>query len=126
MVVMVYTVVSYCRRRDAAIGAGITVVALVLQVWVAGQSWDNLAFALTFIGIFWAFGRIVRIRSAQAVESEVRAERLQAEYSERARRVVTEERTRIARELHDVIAHSVSVMVVQAGARATDGARIDP
>lgn len=125
MVVMVYTVVSYCRRRDAAIGAGITVVALVLQVWVAGQSWDNLAFALTFIGIFWAFGRIVRIRSAQAVESEVRAERLQAEYSERARRVVTEERTRIARELHDVIAHSVSVMVVQAGA-AQQVLRDDP
>ncbi len=116
IVVMTYTVVSYCSPRDAAIGVGTVVLAVFLQVWLAGQSWDNLPFALTFIGIFWAFGRVVRIRSAQAVESELRAERLQAEYGERARRVVTEERTRIARELHDVIAHSVSVMVVQAGA----------
>lgn len=125
MVVMVYTVVSYCPPRDAAIGVGLVVVALFLQVWLAGQSWDNLAFAFTFIGIFWALGRIVRIRSAQAVESELRAERLQGEHSERVRRVVTEERARIARELHDLIAHSVSVMVVQAGA-AQQVLRNDP
>lgn len=125
MVVVAYTVVSYCSPRHAAIGVSMVVLALCLQVWLAGQSWDNLGFGLTFIGIFWAFGRIVRMRSAQAVESELRAERLQAEYVEHARRVVTEERTRIAREVHDVIAHSVSVMVVQAGA-AQQVMRDDP
>jgi signal transduction histidine kinase len=125
VLVMTYTVVSYCSPRDAAIGTGMVVVSASLQVWLGGQSWDNLAFILTFVGIFWAFGRIVRIRSAQAVESELRAERLQLEHSERARRIVTEERARIARELHDVIAHSVSVMVVQAGA-AQQVLRDDP
>ncbi len=116
ILMMMYTVVSYCSSRDARIGISLVLATAALQVGIGGQSWDNLAFIYTFVGIFWAFGRIVRMRSAQAVESELRAERLQIEHDDRARRIVTEERSRIARELHDVIAHSVSVMVVQAGA----------
>lgn len=125
ILVMMYTVVSYCPPRDAVIGTVMVCTTGALQVWLGGQSWDNLAFMYTFVGIFWAFGRIVRMRSAQAVESELRAERLQTDQDERARRIVTEERGRIARELHDVIAHSVSLMVVQAGA-AQQVLRDDP
>ena len=125
VLIMMYTVVSYCSARDAVLGTALVLVSVALQVWLGGQSWDNLAFIYTFVGIFWAFGRIVRMRSAQAVASELRAERLQIEHDERARRIVVEERSRIARELHDVIAHSVSVMVVQAGA-AQQVLRDDP
>ena len=61
-------------------------------------------------------GDNVRTRRAYLAELEARAARLEREREERAERAVIEERTRIARELHDVIAHNVSVMVVQASA----------
>jgi signal transduction histidine kinase len=60
----------------------------------------------------WAVGRALSERGRRAAELEVRADRLQREHES----AVAEERARIARELHDVIAHSVSVMTVQAGA----------
>jgi signal transduction histidine kinase len=66
--------------------------------------------ALTFIAY------AVQVRDRKAAELEERAEHLQRERKEREHAAVAEERTRIARELHDVIAHCVSVMTVQAGA----------
>jgi signal transduction histidine kinase len=61
-------------------------------------------------------GRALRRRRLAAAELQDRAARLEQEREERARAAVAEERGRIARELHDVIAHSMSVIVVQAGA----------
>src|SRR5579884_2872853 len=63
----------------------------------------------------WALGDNVRTRRAYVAELEARAARLEVEREEQARAAVREERARIARELHDVVAHHVSVMVVQAG-----------
>ena len=63
----------------------------------------------------WLAGNGVRLHAARADTSESRAQRLEAERDDAERRLLME-RTRIARELHDVVAHSVSVMVVQAGA----------
>ena len=60
----------------------------------------------------WLVGLAYRARTREARELEQRANRLEQEQLV----AVAEERARIARELHDVIAHSVSVMVVQAGA----------
>ena len=59
--------------------------------------------------VAWYVGRRVQLR-------EQRAAQLQREQGAEARRIVIEERTRIARELHDVVAHRVSLMTVQAGA----------
>ena len=61
----------------------------------------------------WLAGRNLRRRRARWAELQARAERLEREREEEARRAVTEERLRIARELHDVIAHSMSVIAVQ-------------
>jgi signal transduction histidine kinase len=75
----------------------------VISVWI-------------FIGAAWWLGRAIRSRETTADRLAAEASRLQAEQDAQARSAVAEERTRIARELHDVVAHGVSVMVVQAGA----------
>jgi signal transduction histidine kinase len=71
---------------------------------------------LALFAIAWVIGDNIRTRRAYLAELEARATRLEREREEKAEREVIEERTRIARELHDVIAHNVSVMVVQASA----------
>jgi signal transduction histidine kinase len=92
---------------------GGTLVVDLLFVW-------SLFFALPY-----GAGRAVRSRTELNAELRVNTERLEIQQRERARQAVVEERTRIARELHDVVAHSMSVMVIQtAAARAV--ARRDP
>ncbi|HEV3398123.1 MAG TPA: ATP-binding protein, partial [Actinomycetes bacterium] len=67
-------------------------------------------------GWVWWFGDVMRVRRARERQLAERTMLLEREREENARRAVLDERVRIARELHDVVAHSVSVMVVQAGA----------
>jgi len=86
-------------------GYGVHAPPLADWLWVAG---------LTFVP--WFFGRMVRTHAGQSALLEVRSRQLVEEQRHVAERAVADERRRIARELHDVIAHSVSVMVVQAGA----------
>ncbi len=69
-----------------------------------------------FCGTPWFAGRAVRNRVLYGREMEERAARLEALRDEEEARAVQNERRRIARELHDVVAHSMSVMVIQAGA----------
>ena len=85
---------------------------------VAGGG-DEPIFVVAMYAVFaaaWALGDNLRTRRAYLAELEARAERLEREQEETARRAVAEEQARIARELHDVISHNVSVMVVQAAA----------
>jgi signal transduction histidine kinase len=64
----------------------------------------------------WALGRAFRKRVLVARSLEDRAERLEREQEHRARLAIADERSRIARELHDIVAHNVSTMIIQAGA----------
>ena len=75
---------------------------------------DVVATWALFVAGPYVAGRAVENRSALTREMAANAERLQREQEARARGAAAEERTRIARELHDVIAHNVSVMVIQA------------
>ena len=90
----------------------------VIGVSVALQP-DTVAVPATYVAselgvlVAWLIGRNLRHRRARWAELQARAERLEREREEEARRAVTEERLRIARELHDVIAHSMSVIAVQ-------------
>jgi signal transduction histidine kinase len=86
-------------------GSGLTVPPLPDVLWVGG---------LTFLP--WFFGRLVREHAQQNALLADQARQLVEEQRHVAERAVADERRRIARELHDVIAHSISVMVVQAGA----------
>jgi signal transduction histidine kinase len=79
--------------------------------------------ATVLYGGSWAVGQMVRRHSREAAEHAARADRAEQERQEGAARAVAEERTRIARELHDVVAHSISVITVQTQAVRR---RLDP
>jgi signal transduction histidine kinase len=110
--------VGLLRDRAQAI-AGI-VLAIGIEALVAYRDpLKNLsAFIATCIvfGLIWTVAFALGRKFQEADEAKERAARAEREREERARAAVTEERARIARELHDVVGHSVSVMTVQASA----------
>ena len=77
--------------------------------------WGDIFFPGMFGTLFWLGGRAVRSRSRLTAELHEAAVRADEEREAGAALAVAEERRRIAREMHDVVAHSVSMMVVQAG-----------
>jgi signal transduction histidine kinase len=77
---------------------------------------SELVFIPLLFGICWLAGFAVRERAEQARAAEARAAQAEQERDAATRIAVAEERTRIARELHDIVAHAVSVMVLQVGA----------
>jgi signal transduction histidine kinase len=80
------------------------------------HSASSLVFIPILFGISWLAGYALRSREEQAEAAEARAAQAEKEREASARIAVAEERARIARELHDVVAHAVSVMVLQVGA----------
>ena len=80
------------------------------------HSVSELVFIPLLFGICWLAGFAVRERAEQAQAAEVRATQAERERDAATRIAVAEERARIARELHDIVAHAVSVMVLQVGA----------
>ena len=107
--------------RQAWLGLALLTTSLLLIVhYIPGEQSPNLYVFLTLRYVAaWIAGYALRARSEQVEEAVVRAARAEheRESAESAARVaVAEERSRIARELHDVVAHAVSVMVLQVGA----------
>jgi len=115
-VVAAYSLVSYATTVRAVIGSVLIAASVGVQTALAHEGFSNLAFAAVFLAAMWLMGLTVRRRTAHAVRTELAAERLSRDAEDRVTRAAAEERARIARELHDVVAHSLSVMVVQAGA----------
>jgi signal transduction histidine kinase len=76
----------------------------------------EIVFTPVLFGIGWLAGFVLRERAQRADAAELRATQAEREREAAARVAVAEERARIARELHDIVAHSVSVMVLQVGA----------
>ncbi|MCE1174823.1 MAG: sensor histidine kinase [Propionibacteriales bacterium] len=103
--------------RRGRIGLAIVVVSAILVVLGDPRlAVGTLAFLPAFFALAWFVGLTVRSRVAQAEASEQRAVLAELARESEARTAVAEERARIARELHDVVAHSMSVMVLLVGA----------
>src|SRR5215218_11407703 len=119
MPVAVYSVASYGRRWVSL--AGLVVAELGLAaVWLTPAMLERSTFLL-FMGILavaWVLGHFVGDRQVYAAQLEERTAELERAREELARRAVTEERLRLARELHDVVAHAMSVIAVQSGVGA--------
>jgi signal transduction histidine kinase len=117
VLVALYTVASRCERPVSIQAAKWVALPIAVGVSVnSGPHPERIIPKLALFAIAWVLGDNIRTRRAYLAELEARAARLEREREEQAERAVIEERTRIARELHDVIAHNVSVMVVQASA----------
>jgi signal transduction histidine kinase len=117
-VVALYSGVAWCDRRTAVIVGVVSALAVVAVALLPGTETDLLDFSFTalLLASAWVLGDSTRVRRAYTAELEARAALLARERDLEAQRAVAAERARIARELHDVIAHHVSMMVVQAEA----------
>jgi signal transduction histidine kinase len=102
---------------QARIGLAVVVIAAAIVVYnIPGHPASQLLFIPILFGICWLAGFVARERAQRAQAAEVRASQAERERDTLARVAVAEERARIARELHDIVAHAVSVMVLQVGA----------
>jgi signal transduction histidine kinase len=121
-----YTLAATRERPTARATALVSVAAMTVAVAVASElRFGDAAWRLVFLVAAWLLGDSIGSRRAYVREIEQKAERLEREREAEARRAVAEEQARIARELHDVVAHALSVIVVQAGA-ADDVFEVDP
>jgi len=123
ILILLYTLAAYTPRRTSVWGLAVCLAgsAVAILRWTSLASHSVLAWltagAMLFAGpalLAWVLGDSMRYRRAYYASLEDRAARLEAERDAQARIAAVAERARIARELHDVIAHNVSVMVVQA------------
>ena len=118
------------RPRQARLGLAIVVGGAAIIVYNSpDHSAGEFIFTPALFVIAWLAGFALRERAEQAEAAEVRAALAERERDAASRIAVAEERARIARELHDIVAHAVSVMVLQVGAvqaPAPRGARARP
>jgi signal transduction histidine kinase len=106
-------------RNGLKAAAGLAVVvagAFVIVYKIPDHSTAELLFVPLEFAISWLAGFALRERAEQAEAAEIRAAQAERERDAAARIAVAEERARIARELHDIVAHAVGVMVLQVGA----------
>jgi signal transduction histidine kinase len=112
-----YTAMVYCRPAVRRVVIVLTVIGSIQSQIAPGhtQPYDAFVSGLTTLAA-WLAAVLVRTRRAYIQEVENRVVRAETERDDEAARAAAAERTRIARELHDVVAHHVSLMAVQAEA----------
>jgi len=108
-----YSVAAYSPRRRALLGLAYTGLVLVVNNLVEPSGATSWVFSVAACVTPWGIGRILRARRETAAELRHTAEMLAAEEGGRELLAIAEQRTRIARELQTLIAHSVSAMIVQ-------------
>ena len=115
-VIAIYSAGRHARGRWAIACAALVIADIPLAAIEPGQAvgFSDFAFFTMFFAGPFVVGRVIRYRREREQALEGHAVTLEREQEVRAREAVSEERTRIARELHDVVAHAISVMVIQA------------
>ncbi|MEU8592018.1 histidine kinase [Streptomyces sp. NPDC048664] len=125
--VALYSLALHGRLRQLPWACTVTAGALGLvaaRISAAVSVWDALFFLLSTATAALALGLVIRIRRAQLAGLRDRAARLEIERDQRGRLAVAAERARVAREMHDIVGHNLSVIVTlaDAGAYATAAA----
>ncbi|MFE5212166.1 sensor histidine kinase [Streptomyces sp. NPDC056600] len=125
--VALYSLALHGRLRRLPWACAVTALAMGLVAWRVRATmsvWDTLFFLLGTATAAVALGIAIRIRRAQLAGLRERAARLEIERDQRSRLATATERARVAREMHDVVGHNLSVIITlaDAGAYAADAA----
>jgi len=127
ILVAVYSVAAYGDRRVSLAGLVVAEAGLAAnqltqgrfeRIVVTGLERSTFLLFMGFIAVAWLLGYFVGDRQVYAAQLEERTAELEQAREELARRAVAGERLRLARELHDVVAHAMSVIAVQSGVGA--------
>jgi len=113
LLIALYTVARLQSRRDALACAGVLELALLtgLLLFAGGGWWTNAIFLSGMIAAALGLGLYTGTRRAYLAELRDRADRLERERDQQAALAVAAERARIAREMHDIVAHHLTVMI---------------
>ncbi|WP_194819436.1 sensor histidine kinase [Nocardia sp. XZ_19_385] len=121
-IVALYTAARHGNRRRTAVMVAAVLTFGLGGILMSGEDSENIALqafgAIGWIVLACVAGEAVRLHRAYIAEVLDRAERAERSRDEEARRQVAEERLRIARDLHDLLAHTITVIQVQAGVAA--------
>jgi len=120
LLVALYTVAVLRPRRDALVCAGLLELTMIAEVIrVAGHNWPVIVIFLSgMVAAPLALGLYAGTRRAYLAELRDRAERLEREQDQRSELAAAAERARIAREMHDIVAHHLTVMITLSDAAA--------
>jgi signal transduction histidine kinase len=120
LLVALYAVAVYGSAKQSRIALSIGMFGVLLattRYWnstVPKQQFTIMVALAALVFGVWAFGERRRTRALYVAQLEERAAQLEHDRDRESKLAVTEERTRIAREIHDVVAHGLSIMIVQA------------
>lgn len=118
--ILMYSIGRYeINKHLNHIGAGGAAIIAIIQLFDSSETLSDIGAALFILCLSWYIGFRIRARGEYLRLLQERAEQLEREKIYESQRAVAAERARIARELHDVVAHQVSLMTVQAGAAKT-------
>jgi signal transduction histidine kinase len=117
-VVLALLVVSFTvgRELDAArawLVSGLGIGFFWAATFAGGGNLGDAVFGTLLYGGAWAFGQALRVRAQRLLDATERADRVEREREARERQAAQQERVRIARELHDIVSHSISLVTVK-------------
>jgi signal transduction histidine kinase len=117
VVVASFATVAFDRwRRAVAAGFLVTAGLVVVLLSAPDMSWQSAVSSWASLSVVWVIAVVVRLYRGSIERAERRASLFAADREARAREAVAEERSRLARELHDSVGHALNVVVLHAGA----------
>lgn len=113
IVLVGFTVGAECEPPRARLGLAVLALPFLGVSVAEGLEPSDIAAAIVFLGGPWTVGSVFRQRSHRAAEAIERAARLERDRAVETAAAAADERARIARELHDIVSHSISVIAIQ-------------